>query len=82
MTRNKFFERGELSLVAEHSGISVARLSDIFARRRNTRLDTAKKISVAVFMTLDKEIPWAEIINAKNSTHPAFTGTPENKRKG
>lgn len=81
MAKNEFFKYGDLKKIADHAGTTVSRLSDVFARRRNVRIETAKTISVSIFIVLDKTVPWVDIMNAKNTTHPAFTGKPLNKRK-
>jgi hypothetical protein len=75
--KEKFFEHGDMTLIAKQCGVSRSRLCDIFHRRRNVRTDTAKKIAIAIVLVTGKSVPWSEIINTKYSNHPAFEGSPE-----
>jgi len=70
-----YWKHGQKTEVAELAGVSRSYLSEVLGRKRNTSLKQAKRLEAAAF-SASVLIPWDHWLQAKATTHPAFTGEP------
>ena len=79
MTKNKFWERCERTLLAEYMCMPSSNLSEILHRKRTVSKEKAMQLEHTTEQLLCKNIPWHEWIFNKESSHPAFFGEPQGK---